>query len=177
MTAEPEAWKGSVLPNESASSVRARGFRNTASANRFFVPQSLQVGIPLCGLSFAHVLTLQSYGLLAWSRRLTPWKMICCKWLGFFWPSHCLWMLRPYHHHIISYHIMSYHHHIIPEIQSGCHPPPNFFSQTIHVDCRWDNCRIPTLGSKPTRLGRRLINFLGEKSSLLWVNVGRSLHI
>ena len=39
-------------------------FRNTASANRFFVPQSLQVGIPLCGLSFAHVLTLQSYGLL-----------------------------------------------------------------------------------------------------------------
>lgn len=49
---------------------------NTASANRFFVPQSLQVGIPLCGLSFAHVLTLQSYGLKglaeAWNPRSIP---------------------------------------------------------------------------------------------------------
>jgi len=49
---------------------------NTASANRFFVPQSLQVGIPLCGLSFAHVLTLQAYGMKglmeAWNPRSLP---------------------------------------------------------------------------------------------------------
>ena len=73
-----------VLPNPHESSVLSHRIfratirlqrlqlrlRNTASANRFFVPQSLQVGIPLCGLSFAHVLTLQSYGPLAWSHRL-----------------------------------------------------------------------------------------------------------
>lgn len=28
--------------------------------------KTIEVGIPLCGLSLAHVLTLQSYGILVW---------------------------------------------------------------------------------------------------------------
>jgi len=36
--------------------------QNTTSANRFFVPQSLQVGIPFCGMGLACVLTVNLYG-------------------------------------------------------------------------------------------------------------------
>ncbi|CAJ1394558.1 unnamed protein product [Effrenium voratum] len=46
--------------------------QNTVSANRFFVPQSLQVGIPLCGMGLASALTLNIYGLKGLREALDP---------------------------------------------------------------------------------------------------------
>ncbi|CAE7711504.1 Pol [Symbiodinium sp. CCMP2592] len=47
-------------------------FQNDVSANRYFVPQSLQVGIPFCGMCLACVLTVSTYGFAGLREALNP---------------------------------------------------------------------------------------------------------
>ncbi|CAE7869176.1 pli1, partial [Symbiodinium necroappetens] len=58
-------------------------FQNAVSANRFFVPQSLQVGIPFCGMGLACVLTINIHGLEGLKQAFDPKNLPKFLLLGF----------------------------------------------------------------------------------------------